>query len=389
MVMTNPIYWFSYRLTVLGLWVLAVFSLIGCGPPAESPRKFVPQVTVAPVVQQSVPVYVDYVGTLQATQEVEVRARVKGYLVKRAFQDGADVKAGDLLFVIDPREYEAELDRTQAQLARDQAALTYARSQVRRYTPLTAQDLTPKDTLENYQTLAKEREAAVKADEAAVRLARLNLSYTTVKAPLSGRIGRRLVDVGNLVGAGEETLLATIMQMDPIYVYFSPSERHIPKITSHLQQGNLRVQVSQADGRSYPHAGRPDFINNKVDPATGTITMRATIPNPDKLLVPGQYVSVRLLLEDKADSLLIPEKAVGTDQAGSYVFVVGSDRVVEQRYVETGARHQDGMMVIEKGLKPGELIVTQGMLMIRPGIEVEPKPASPAGEAAPANTPKG
>lgn len=374
---------------MLGLWVFAVFPLTGCGPPPEPPRKFTPQVTVAPVIQKSVPVYVDYVGTLQATQEVEVRARVKGYLVKRAFQDGADVKAGALLFVIDPREYEAELDRAKAQLARDQAALTYARSQVRRYTPLTAQDLTPKDTLENYQTLAKEREAAVKADEAAVRLACLNLSYTTVKAPLSGRIGRRLVDEGNLVGAGEETLLATIMQMDPVYVYFSPSERQIPQISSHYQQGSLRVQVSQADGRSYPHPGKMDFINNKVDPATGTITMRATIPNPDKLLVPGQYVNVKLLLAEKPDALLIPEKAVGTDQAGSYVFVVGSDKVVEQRYVETGPRHQDGLMVIEQGLKPGEQVVIQGMLMIRPGIEVEPKPAAPAGEPAAGDTPKG
>ena len=384
MVMTN----LKYRLAVLGLWVLAVLPLTGCGPPAEPPRKFTPQVTVAPVVQKSVPLYLDYVGTLQATQEVEVRARVKGYLVKRAFQDGADVKAGDLLFVIDPREYEAELDRAKAQLARDQAALTYARSQVRRYTPLTAQDLTPKDTLENYQTLAKEREAAVKADEAAVRLARLNLSYTTVKAPLNGRIGRRLVDVGNLVGAGEETLLATIMQMDPIYVYFSPSERQILQISRHYQQGNLRVQVSQADGRSYPHPGKMDFINNKVDPATGTITMRAAIPNPDKLLVPGQYVNVRLLLAEKPDALLIPEKAVGTDQAGSFVFVVGSDRVVEQRYVETGPRHQDGLMVIEQGLKPGEQVVTQGMLLIRPGIEVEPKPAASAGDSVPGNAPK-
>lgn len=374
------------RLRVIISMALTAF-LANCGPPPEPPRRIVPQVAVTPAVLKSVPVYLDYVGTLQATQEVEVRARVKGYLVKRAFQDGADVKEGDLLFVIDPREYEAELDRAQAQLARDKAALTYARSQVRRYSPLTAQDLTPIDTLENYQTLAKEREAAVKADEAAVKLARLNLSYTTVKAPLSGRIGRRLVDVGNLVGAGEETLLATIMQMDPIYVYFSPSERQIPRILGHYKIGDPKVQIILTDGSSYPHFGKLDFINNKVDPATGTITMRAVLANPDKRLVPGQFINVRLLLAERPDTLVIPEKAVATDQAGSYVFVVGPDKLVEKRYLKTGARHEDGLVVVEKGLQAGEQVVVGGLQKVHPGLEVEPEPASSARDAAPAKAP--
>jgi RND family efflux transporter MFP subunit len=358
-------------------------ALAACGPAPEPPKKVVPQVTVAPAVQTSVPVYLDYVGTLQATQEVEIRARVKGYLVQRAFQDGADVKEGDLLFLIDPREYEAELARAQAQLARDKASLTYAQSQVRRYGPLTAQDLTPKDTLENFQSLAKEREAAVKAGEAAVKLARLNLGYTTVKAPISGRIGRRLVDAGNLVGAGEETLLATIMQMDPIYVYFSPSERRISQIMGHRKLGNPRVQINLSDGSVYPHLGKLDFINNKVDPATGTITMRAVLANADKRLVPGQYVNVRLLLAEIPDALVVLQKAVGADQAGSYVFVVGPDRIVQQRYVETGPRHEDGYLVIDKGLKAGELVVVEGIQKVRQGLEVEPQTASPARNAEP------
>ena len=188
---------------------------LGCGREQEAPRQYLPQVTVVPVIQQSVPMYLDFVGNLKATEEVEIRARVEGYLIQRAFRDGDDVKKGALLFLIDPREYNAELERSLAQLAKDRAALAFARSKVRRFTPLTEQELSPEDTLENWQTVVKERQGSVKAGEAAVELARLNLSYCTIRAPISGRIGRRLVDVGNLVGAGEETLLATIMQMEP------------------------------------------------------------------------------------------------------------------------------------------------------------------------------
>jgi membrane fusion protein, multidrug efflux system len=366
----------------LGLLFSALWALAGCAPEPEPPRPSAPQVAVAPVIHKSVPVYLDFVGNLRATQEVEVRARVKGYLIKRDFRDGADVKEGDLLFVIDPREYQADLERAQAQVARDQASLAFARSQVRRYEPLTAKDLTPEDTLENYQTIAREKAAAVKGGEAAVQLARLNLSYCTIRAPLSGRIGRRLVDVGNLVGAGEDTLLATIVQMDPIYVFFSPGERHLPQIMQHHREGKLKVQIRLADGSVHPQPGKLDFIDNRVDPATATIAMRAVVPNPDRRLVPGQYVSVRLRLTER-EALLAPERALGTDQIGSHYFVVGPDNLVEQRYVRTGARHDDNLIVIEEGLEAGEQVVVEGIQRVRPGMAVEPRPAAGNRNAAP------
>jgi len=346
-----------------------------------------PQVTVAPVIQRSVPLYLDFVGNLKATEEVEIRARVEGYLVQRAFVDGADVKKGDLLFVIDPQEYQAELERAQAQLDRDRASLSYAKSQVRRYEPLTQQDLAAKDTLDNFRTLAKERQASVKGGVAAVKLARMNLGYCTIRAPLSGRIGRRLVDVGNLVGAGEETLLATITKMDPIYVYFNPSESQIPQITQHAQQGKLTVSLTLPGGGVYPHAGKLDFIDNRVNPATGTITMRAVIPNPEKRLIPGQYANVRLLLGDQPKALLVPAKAVGTDQRGSYVFVLGPENIVEQRYVQASFKSQDNLLLIEKGLKKGDQVVIEGIQRIRPGVKVEPQ--SPSSQEGIPQTPPG
>jgi multidrug efflux system membrane fusion protein len=363
-------------LLAIGLFLMVL--PLGCGQEQGAPRQFLPQVTVAPVIQRSVPLYLDFVGNLKATEEVEIRARVEGYLVKRAFVDGADVKKGDLLFVIDPQEYEAELARAQAQLARDQASLAYARSQVRRYTPLTEQDLAAKDTLDNFRTLVKERQGSVKGGVAAVKLARMNLGYCTIRAPLSGRIGRRLVDVGNLVGAGEETLLATITQMDPIYVYFNPSERQLPQITQHHQQGKLKVTLMPPGGGVYSHAGKLDFIDNRVNMATGTITMRAVIPNPEKRLIPGQYANVRLFLTENPEALLVPLKAVGADQAGSYVFVIGSDNIAEQRYVQTSLQKYEGMLLVEKGLKEGEQVVVQGMQRIRPGMKVELKSPAPA-----------
>ncbi len=361
-------------LLAIGLFLMVL--PLGCGGEPEAPRQFLPQVTVTPVLQQSMPVYLDFVGNLRATEEVEIRARVEGYLIKRAFRDGDDINKGDLLFLIDPREYNAELERAQAQLAKDRAALAYARSQVKRYAPLTEQDLSPEDTLENWRTVAKERQGAVKAGEAAVELARLKLSYCTIRAPISGRIGRRLVDVGNLVGAEEETLLATIMQMDPIYVYFSPSERQIFKISRQNQQGTLKVYLTLSGGGDYPHSGKLDFIDNRVDPATGTITMRAVMPNPDKLLVPGQYANVRLFLGEQPEALLVPERAMGADQGGSYVFVLGPENVVEQRYVQTGLKSQNNLLLVEKGLKKGEQVVVEGMQLLRPGVKVQPKSLS-------------
>jgi RND family efflux transporter MFP subunit len=345
-----------------------------------------------------------------ALRSVDIRARVEGFLQKRAFTEGADVKEGDLLFIIDPSPFQAALEQAQAQLARDEAALagaqaqlvkdkamlTFTRDQVERYRPLATQEFVTKEAFDNYRTLADQAAAAVaadnaainqamaaiKADRAAITQAKLNLSYCTVRAPLSGRIGRALVDVGNLVGPAENSVLASIVQLDPIYVYFSASARELPQIVRHQQRGELPVSLMPADQSTYPHQGKLDFFNNTMDTATATLKMRAVIPNPEKTLFPGQYVRVRLLVSQNAEALLVPAQAVGDDQAGQFVLVVGQDNKVEKRSIVAGATYQS-MRVVDKGVKAAERVITEGLQKVQPGMVVQPTLADQAGGATP------
>jgi RND family efflux transporter MFP subunit len=188
--------------------------------------------------------------------------------------------------------------------------------------------------------------------------------------------------VGNLVGADEETLLATIVQMNPIYVYFNPSESLLPRIASRNRPSPLQVRLTLSGGSAYPHPGKVDFIDNRVDPNTATITVRAVVPNPDKILVPGQYANVRLVLGENPQALLVPERAVGTDQRGSYVFVLGPEDKVEQRYVQTGPLYPGNLLLIDQGLKPGEQVVVEGLQRLRPGLKVKPQAASAPAESS-------
>jgi len=371
----SEIYGIKIMFLVKVILALFITSLSSCDRNKES-KTPPPLVTVAKVIKETIPIYQNYVGNTQSVRSVDISARVEGFLVERAFEDGADVEEGDLLFVIDPRQYQAEQDSAIAQLEENEASLRYAKEQVKRYKPLVEKDFITQDQFDQYVTAVDEAKAAVEADKAAIKLAELNLSYCRMYAPFDGRIGKRQFDVGNVVGAtsgfGEVTTLATVVQLDPTYVYFSPSELELPQIMKQKRDDGLEVSVVLSDGSIHPHKGKVDFIDNTVDPATGTIVLRAVIPNPEKTLLPGQYAEVRLLLGTKSNALLVPEQAIQEYQGGSYVYIVGKDNKVESRDVVPGERYR-GMTEIEKGLALGEQVIIEGLQKVKPGTLVQTK----------------
>jgi len=362
----------SNKKLILIFSVFIVFAAISCKDKSKS-TVTTQTVTVAKAISKTIPVYYDFVGNTQSIQSVNITARVEGYLTERNFKDGQNVNKGDLLFVIDPRTYQASLDEAEAQLEKDRAALSYSLEQVARYQPLVKKQYITTDEYDQYVTQADEALAAVKADEAQVVQAELNLSYCYMLAPFSGRIGRRMVDVGNLVGvAGQDNTLATLVKLDPIYVYFSPTERDIAILSQQYNKGKLRAYVVLPDEKIYPEEGYVDFIDNTVDQSTGTLTMRAVIPNPERIILPGQYTKIRLYVDDMPDAVLVPQKAVLSQQGENLVYVLGNDNKVKSTQVTIGSEYKE-YTVITKGLKAGEVVVTDGVQKIQDGSEVDPK----------------
>lgn len=330
-------------------------------------------VLVAPVESRTITVTQDFVAQTAAISTVDIRARVEGFLVQRAFQEGADVKQGDLIFAIDEAPFQAKLDQATAALSKDEAALAFAREQVKRYEPLMQKEYVAREQYDEYRTKADEAAAAVQADRAQIEQAKLNLGYCRMYAPIDGRIGRMLVNVGNLVGAaGQDTKLATIVQLDPMYVYFAPSSKDAEAIIEKHAKGPVEVSAMLPDGTAFKHAGALDFVNNIVDPKTSTVTMRASIPNPEKTLLPGLYVQARVNLGKHPDAVLIPEQATAEDQQGTYVMVVREDNTVDQRHITATARIE-GMRVVDEGLSGGERVITSGLQLVRPGAPVIPR----------------
>ncbi|MBW2708071.1 MAG: efflux RND transporter periplasmic adaptor subunit [Deltaproteobacteria bacterium] len=365
---------------LIAFTLFATFALWGCKkekkqPPAPPP----PAVTVEKVALKTVPVHLKYVATTQSIKTVDIRARVEGFLEERRFVEGADINKGDIIFVIEKAPYEAELEMSLAQLAMDKAALSFAGDQVKRYKPLAEQDFVTQESLDDYVTKAREAAAAVKADLAKIKQNRLNLGYCTMYSPLNGRIGRTLVNVGNLVGAGQDTKLATIVQLNPLYVYFSPSEKDLRLILKHRQKKDIPVDIILSDNTKHPYPGKVDFIDNTADPQANTINMRAIFPNPGSTLLPGIYVQARLFLCDVPNTPLISEKAISEDQTGMYVYVVGKDNKVEKRSIETGFLYNH-QKIVWKGLKAGERVITEGLQMVRPGMVVQPRENGPGNQ---------
>lgn len=336
-------------------------------------------VTVAKVEKKTVPVWIDYVGTAASPRNVDIRARVEGFLIEQAFKEGDDVKEGDLMFVIDKKPFEAALQKSKATLADAKANYAYAKEQVERYTPLVTKEYVTREEYDRLVTDMKEAEAAVKKAEGQVKEDELNLGYCEMYAPVTGRVGKTFVHVGNLVGAGQDTKLATVVELDPIWIYFSPSMEDLRKILEYKAKGELPVDIYFQDGTRYPYQGNLDFVDNVVESSTSTVNLRATVPNPQKALLPGTYVNARLFISTFPNALLIPSEAISEDQKGSFVLLVNDKKIVEERQIKPGPIF-DGNRVIYEGVKQGELVITEGIQLAKPGSKVNVKLAKPAEE---------
>lgn len=354
--------------------------LTGCGGNAPPPLP-PPQVTVAAPLVRKITDWDEYTGRLAAVESVEIRARVTGYLQSVHFQDGVLVKRGDLLFVIDPRPYEAALNEARANHQRARVQRAAAARDLERGMGLAASRVIAERDLDALNSTKLAADAALEAAAAAEESAALNLAFTRITAPISGRVGRKLVTVGNLVtGEGNDTtLLTTLVSVDPIHVYFSADERAFLRYTRLAEQG-IRpssrtvanpVRLQLADEQGFPHEGVMDFVDNRVDDATGTMQGRAVFPNPGGDLTPGLFGRIQLLGEGPYEALILPDQAIGTDQVQRLVYVVGADNVVTARPVTLG-RSLGALRVVRSGLEPTDRVVINGIQKVRPGAVVAP-----------------
>lgn len=344
---------------------------------AETPPQAPPPlpVEIITVNEEKIPIWIEFTGKTEATKRIEVRARVAGRLDEILFQEGDYVEEGATLFVLEKDKYEATLAQTKAQLQQNRATLSLARKDVERYAPLVAEDLAPRATLEQYQAKVAELEAAIQANKAAVQEAELNLSYTEITAPVSGRISRRLVDAGNIVGYGEQTVLTTIVDDDPMYAYFNPTERQFQLMRQYKSQDMMEARVSireKTDGLLKREAlkGRVDFTDNRIDQKTGTVTMRAEVANPDHTILEGSFVYVEIMVTDKQSFIMVQPSAIQEDQRSSFVYVVGEDGKAQRVDIERGYENRHYAM-ITGGLKGGEKVIVSGLVKVTPGRDVQ------------------
>jgi RND family efflux transporter MFP subunit len=382
----------------MGLGFLVVAGLVmaaGCGDRNIYAPPPPPQVTVSQPIRQMVTDYLEFTGNAQAINTAQLKARVEGFLEKVYFQDGDMVKKGQTLFLIQPNTYKAKLEEAEAEILRQKASRDHARNEVQRFTKLVKQKAAAQSDLDNWRFQLDSAQAALKAAEAKRDLAKLNLDYTRVTAPFNGRIDRRLKDVGNLVGAGEFTLLAEINQIDPIYVYFTMSEADLLLVMgksgrSPLETEKIKVPLylGLANEEGYPRQGYLDFAAISLAPTTGTLQLRGVFPNPDGKIVPGMFARLRGAVVGKPhDDLLVPTVALGYDQQGFYVLVVDEKNIVQRRSVTVGNEVGD-KRVVKEGLTGNEWIITEGMLRAFPGKPVSPVKDQPgAAPAVPAAKP--
>ena len=374
--------------------------LAGCSKEAPPPPP-PPAVEVVTVKQEDVPVYVEAIGQTLGSVEIDIRARVEGFLESIDFASGTYVKAGDLLFTIDPKPFEASLARAKGDLAAAESQHVRAANDVIRYKPLVEQNAISQQEYDNAVALERSTSAAVDAARAQQQGAEYDLSYTKVTSPIAGLVGDALVDVGSLVGRGQNTLLTTVSAIDPIQVKFSISESDYLRFAKrnvergqdpNEKQQSLPFQLVLSDGSTHPYPGRLDFANNVVDPGTGTLLLQATFPNPDRVVRPGQYGRVRAAVEQHPGALLVPQRAVRELQATFSVAVVDPDGKATFRTVKPGARIGK-LWVIESGLAPGDKVVVEGLQKVKDGqpvaateVEIEPdaQAAPAAGGSAPA-----
>jgi RND family efflux transporter MFP subunit len=361
---------------------LLALLLAGCGEDNTYVAPPPPGVTVSKPVQQTVTDTIQLTGNIQSSNTVNLVARVAGYLQSVDFQDGSLVKKGDLLFAIEPAPYEANVQLAKATVEQQQATLTQATSEYERQQRLAKQNATSQSQVENWQAQQAAAQAAVDEANANLQIAEINLGYTKIVAPFDGRIGQHLVDPGNLVGAGQPTQLATIDQLAPIYVYFNVDEQAVLRLRAGMRAAGkaladvqpVKLGVGLQNETGYPHEATLDFVASDVDQSTGTLQARGTIENRDYAFLPGIFVRVQVPVGTTDDALLVPDRALGIDQRGHYLLVVGQDDTVEQRPVEIGALH-DGMRVIAQGLRADDRVVVDGLQRAIPGSKVAPQEA--------------
>jgi membrane fusion protein, multidrug efflux system len=391
------------------LAAIAALALTGCGSKNQFVAPPPAKVVVAQPIQKPVTLYVYLTGNTTAYQTANLVARVQGYLESIDYKDGAAVTKGTQLFGIERDTFQAQVDQVKAQLAHDQAVLGETQLDLTRYQTLQKENSIASQQAEDQAFVAEQNKATVGIDQANLETANINLGFTRVLAPFDGIVTNHQVDIGNLVGASGPTTLATIVQTDLIYVYFTLSEPQFLSIRrSNARPGvpgstvdltylsSIPVEIGLQDEEGYPHKGHLDYVSPQVDPSTGTITVRAIFDNKDNALLPGFFVRVRGPIGHQDKALLTRNDAIGTSQEGSYVLVVGADNVVQRKIVKTGQR-QGQLVIVDSGLDPGDWVVTEGVQQAFPGAKVEPQrtqltvPADPSDDAktsAPDTTPK-
>lgn len=357
----------------------------------EKVQPEMPVVIVEPVVKGDVEIFGEYVGRIRAQQFVEVRARVEGYLEKMLFAEGTYVSKNQVLFVINQDQYRAKADKARAQLKKDEAQALKAKRDLERIRPLYAQNAASQLDLDNAQAAYETAEASVAMSQADLDQAELELGYTLVRSPLSGHISERNVDLGTLVGPGGKSLLATVVKSDTVLVDFSMTaldylkskERNIEigrQDSTRSWQPNITITL--ADNTVYPYKGDVDFAEPQVDPQTGTFSVRAEMPNPDRVLLPGQFTKVKLLLDVREGAVTVPQKAVTIEKGGAYIFAMRRDSTVEKRFIELGPEFGNHW-VVERGLITGEQVVTEGFHKLSQGMKVRAQAPAPAKDTNP------
>jgi membrane fusion protein (multidrug efflux system) len=381
-------------------WIVGLFTYlllaaaIACSKKEPSPPP-PPEVQVAEVLQKDVPIYVELVGATLGSEDVEIRARVEGYLVSMNFTEGSSVRKGQLLYKIDPQPFEAALAEAKANLATARARLDKTNNDVNRLTPLAKTQAVSQQELDNALSAQEAAQAQVSAFDAKLTKAKLDLAYTSITSPTEGIIGTTQKKVGSLIGAGE-TLLNTVSQIDPILFRCAIAEAEYLRIARSgvdrkAIEKKFGVELILADGTTHPHKGRLEAIERAVDPTTGTLTGQFSFPNPERILRPSQYGRARIVIDLKQGAVLVPQRAVQEIQGLYSLMVVKPDATVEQRMVKAGER-VGNQWVIDSGIKPGEKVIVEGIQRVRPGVQVSAKPekieeaASPASGAPPLDT---
>jgi len=364
--------------------LLLLACTLGCAPKSDGKAAGGPSaaaVTTAMPIERDVQDYEDFTGRVAAQYSVEVRARVTGYLDKIEFKDGADVKVDDLLFVIDRRPFQAASDGASAMVAVKTAAADFRNAEFKRNEELLAKNAVSKSEFDQSEAAYKEAKAMVESSKADEQLAKLNLGFTEIRAPIAGLTSNRKLDIGNLVVA-DQTLLTSIVSVDPVYVNFDVDDRRLLRVQKEVREGRIKlvdgaripIEVGLDNESGFPHPGAIDFSDNKIDSNTGTMPFRAVVPNPlpslgKRMFAPGMFVRVRVPLGEPRKAVLIAEKAIGSDQGQKFVYVVDSEKTVQYRRVRLG-RSERGLVVVEEGLKAGEPIIVAGLQRVRPGSTV-------------------